>query len=299
MMTQLFWRSMVFGFAATAICSAGGMVSVGDDEKAVAEKTAAKDSETKADEESGEDSKKASLAQIAIRGLAEQCVFEPVIEAGKESTPFKLRSEPLLRYGDPTRDIGNSAVWVWMDQDVPAMFQKIEVNVHQGSNDKWTWCFANGSSQKVKCGWPQVKRQAVEADFVPLKPVPGNPEVKANSGALAFTARQLSRQFTAKDEKDELRLLPRPLLEFQSDEKDIRYGAVYAMATGTNPSMLLILQTEKTDTGERWVFRGVHTTAYRVDLQFDGKTVWEDPPQSPSEVSTWGYFFTSRPGNIK
>ena len=40
-------------------------------------------------------------------------------------------------------------------------------------------------------------------------------------------------------------------------------------------------------------------TAYSVVLQFDGKDVWEDPPQSPSEVSTWGYFFTSRPGNIK
>jgi len=170
------------------------MYCLADDEKPAADKTAVGDSETKTDEESDEDSKKASLAQIAIRGLAEQCVFEPAIEAGKESTPFKLRSEPLLRYGDPTRDIGNSAVWVWLDQDVPAMFQKIEVNVHQGSNDKWTWCFANGSSEKVKCGWPQVKRQAVEADFVPLKPVPGNPEVKANSGALALTVQATSNR---------------------------------------------------------------------------------------------------------
>ncbi len=296
---QRYLRLVAIGFTATAICTSQNMDCFAEDEKPAADKTAVVDSEPQADKSSGDDSKQASPAQIAIRKLAEQCVFEPVTKAAQETTPFELRNEPLLRYGDSAQDIGTSALWVWMDDGIPAMFQKIEVNVYQGSNDKWTWCFANGSSQKVKCGWPQVKRQGVEADFVPLKPVPGNPEVKASSNALAFTARQLSRQFAARDEVDVLRLLPRPLLEFNSEQKGISYGAVFAMATGTNPSMLLILQTEKTDDGERWMFRPVHMTSWSVVLEHDGKTICKDPGQKSSQVSTWGYFFTSRPGNIK
>ena len=294
---ELRWSAGVILFTALV---AGSPVGIADDEKPGSGKSDPARANTKVDESGakGNDEDESS-ARIHIKKMAEQCVFAFAEEPEGESAPFKLHEEPLLRYGDPARDIGASELWTWMDEDVPAMFQKIEVNVHQGSNDKWTWCFSNGSSQKVTCGWPSVRTQTVTVDPVALQPVPGNPEVKTNPAALALSARQISRKFTSRGGTNELRLMPRPLMEFKSEKKGISYGAVFGMASGTNPSMLLVLHSEKTDSGERWVFRGVHLTADSVVLEFDGKKVWEEQEQSPSNVSTWGYYFSFRDAHIK
>ena len=142
------------------------------------------------------------------------------------------------------------------------------------------------------------RNTAITAEPVPASPVPGNPDVKSTPAALTFTARQISRQFSASD-GTELRLMPRPLMEFKSEKQQIPYGAVFAYATGTNPSMLLILQVEETAAGKRWMYRPVHMTAVELTLNHDGKPIWKGVGQSPSEVSTWGYFFTYRNSAIK
>lgn len=254
-----------------------------------------------ADETSEVPAKVESPAQAAIEKMAKQCVFQPVATTGKKTSPFVLHPEPLLKYGDPTRDIGSSALWVWMDGEVPIMFQMIEVNVHQGSNNKWTWCFANASSQKLQCAWPEIRPGRLTVNEVMAVEIPESPKTKvsAPASALALTARQLSRKFTARDGDDELRLLPRPLLEFKAEAEDIPYGAVFGFATGTNPSLLLFVQGEKNDQEVIWTYRPVHMTALTVELEYDGKKIWEEAGQPPNEVSTWGYYFSFREASIK
>ena len=254
-----------------------------------------------ADETSKTPEKEVSPAQVAIRNLAKQCVFQPVAGAEGPGKPFVLHTDPLLKYGDPTRDIGSSALWVWMDGEVPAMFQKIEVNVHQGSNDKWTWCFANASSQKLECAWPEVRRGSVTVNEVPTGEIPESPKVKENApaSAMALTARQLSRKFTARDGDDELRLLPRPLLEFNAEKQNIPYGAVFGFATGTNPSIVLIIQAEKKNGEVVWTYRPMHMTALTVELEYDGQKIWQEDGQPPNAVATWGYYFSFREASIK
>lgn len=254
-----------------------------------------------ADESSEEPAKDESPAQVAIRKLAKQCVFRPIADAGTPADSFVLHPEPLLKYGDPTRDIGSSALWVWMDGEVPAMFQKIEVNVHQGSNNKWTWCFANASSRKLECAWPEVRPGSITVNEILTSRIPESPKVKESApvSAMAFTARQLSRKFTARDGDDELRLLPRPLLEFKAEKQDIPYGAVFGFATGTNPSVVLIVQAEKKNGEMIWTYRPLHMTALTVELEYDGRKVWQENGQPPNEVSTWGYYFSFREASIK
>ena len=254
-----------------------------------------------ADETSEAPEKEESPAQSAIRMLAKQCVFRAVTDSGSPTDPFVLRPEPLLKYGDPARDIGSSALWVWMDGEIPGMFQKIEVNVHQGTNNKWTWCFANAASRKLECSWPDVRRDSPKVDEVVTSEIPESPEVKESSpeSALALTARQLSRKFTARDGNDELRLLPRPLLEFKAEKQDIPYGAVFGFATGTNPSLVLIVQAEKKNGEMIWTYRPLHMTSWPVELEYDGKKIWQEAGQPQDQVSTWGYFFSFREASIK
>ena len=247
------------------------------------------------DTEKGDKEKPDSPALIAMRELAGKCSFQ--FAGDNSKPPLEVRKEPLLKYTDEAIDVAASTLWVWMDAEIPAFFQKIEVN-NRGGGSMWTYCFANANSRFVECGWSEGPKTAITAEPVPASPVPGNPEVKMTPAALTFTARQISRQFSASD-GTELRLMPRPLMEFKAEKQQIPYGAVFAFATGTNPSMLLILQVEETAAGKRWMYRPVHMTAVELNLNHDGKPIWKGVGQSPSEVSTWGYFFTYRNSAIK
>ena len=88
-------------------------------------------------------------------------------------------------------------------------------------------------------------------------------------------------------------------MKFKEEKQNVPYGAVFAYATGTNPSMLLILQVEETPAGKRWMYRPVHMTAVELILNHNCKSAWKGAPRKPDEVSTWGYFFTFRNAAIK
>ena len=247
------------------------------------------------DTKTGAEEKPDSPALKAMRELAGKCSFQITTDTSK--APLEVRKEPLLKYTDEAIDVAASTLWVWMDGEIPAFFQKIEVN-NRGGGSMWTYCFANANPSPVECRWSEGRKTAVMAEPVLASAVPGNPEVKATPAALSFTARQISRQFSASD-GTELRLMPRPLMVFKAEKQSIPYGAVFAFATGTNPSMLLILQVEETAEGSRWMYRPVHMTALPVELSHDGKSVWKGAGQAPSAVSTWGYFFTYRDAAVK
>ena len=291
-----------FGSAvfAVVLCQWSTVVNAADDEKSATPTATASQSDepkdaAKADAAKAGSVKPDSPALKAMRELAGKCSFQVI---GADSKPaLEVRKEPLLKYTDEAIDVAASTLWVWMDGEIPALFQKIEVN-NRGGGSMWTYCFANANSSPVECGWSEGRKTAVTAEPVLTSPVPGDPEVKATPAALSFTARQISRQFSASD-GTELRLMPRPLMEFKAEKQNVPYGAVFAYATGTNPSMLLILQVEETPEGKRWMYRPVHMTAVELTLNHDGKPIWKGVGQSPSEVSTWGYFFTYRNSAIK
>lgn len=238
-------------------------------------------------------------AQKAMKQLAEQCIFTVAATDKKTAVPMTLRKNPLLRYGDETRDIKDSTLWVWMNGDVPSVFQKIEVNEWPG-NPSWTWCFANATSDAVRCEWRNIANGRT-AQPVASSPVPGKQKTEGNETTWKFTARQINRQFTATAalEKNVLRPMPHPLLEFSAEEENIPYGAVFAYATGTNPDFLLILQLEKTADTMLWTYRPIHMTSVHVTLNHNDIQVWHEGDQKANQVSTWGYFFSPRDAAIK
>jgi hypothetical protein len=205
------------------------------------------------DTEKGDEEKPDSPALKAMRELASKCRFQMAPEGKPAELALEVRKEPLLKYTDEAIDVAASTLWVWMDGEIPAFFQKIEVN-NRGGGSMWTYCFANANSSPVACGWSEGPKNPITAKPVMLTPVPGDPEVKSTPAALTFAARQISRQFSASD-GTELRLMPRPLMEFKAEKQQVPYGAVFAFATGTNHSMLLILQVEETPEGKRWMYQ--------------------------------------------
>jgi len=238
-------------------------------------------------------------AQQAMRKLVQEVELTIVASQKVEARPLKLRSQPLVSYGDETRFIKDSTLWVWMDGDRPALFQKLEVNDWVAGSPLWTWCFASASPQLVEGKWPGVSNRLATKSTIAYQAIP-EAAVKENAAGWPLEARSLNRRFAAEDGPNVLRVVARPVLEFKAPDQGVPYGAVFSHARGTNPDFLLIVQVETTPAGgRRWSYAPVHMTSAKVTLKLDGREVWTDPAQKPQEVTNWGYFFTPRDPAIK
>jgi hypothetical protein len=237
-------------------------------------------------------------AQVAMRQLANETRFVTIPADGSEPRVLELRKQPVVTYGDETRFIKDSTLWVWMDGDRPAVFQKIEVNDWVEGSPQWTWCFASASPELLHGSWPgSVDRETTSGNS--YRPVPNAMMPRDNPTAWPLEARSLSRKFSARCAKDQLRLVSRPVLEFKAPKKGVPYGAVFSFATGTNPDVLLIVQVEEGPDGKLWTWAPLHMTSNDVGMTFEDEVIWDEPAQRSGDATTWGYFFTRRDPSIK
>lgn len=246
-------------------------------------------------------------AQQAMRTLVSELALTVRDDKDADPRPLKLHPQPLVSYGDETRFIKGSTLWVWLDGERPALFQKLEVNDWNNGFPLWTWCLASASPGSIEGRWPGVPGDQKTTASAPVKAIP-EATVNEDASRWALEARTFNRRFSAKtgpkkgrsEFPEVLRVIARPILEFKAPNQGVPYGAVFSHAGGTNPTVLLVVQVEtQPDGGRRWTYTPMHMTATKVTLKLDGEIVWTDPSQRAGQVTTWGYFFTRRSAAIK
>jgi hypothetical protein len=238
------------------------------------------------------DSKRA--AQVAMRELVERAEFGIVENVESGPRMLKRREKPLVTYGDETRAIKDSTLWVWMDGERPGVFVKLEVNDYSPTYPQWTWCITPANPQLTQYDFPDGGQKFTTTRGVHFQPVAGAKAPGSKSSAWSLEARSLSREFSAFTGPTQLRLVSRPVFEFKAPGQKVPYGAVFSYATGTNPDVLLILQIEETDAGQQWSYLPLHMTSADVTVKRGEEELWTEPEQRASVMSTWGYFFTKR-----
>jgi hypothetical protein len=131
-------------------------------------------------------------------------------------------------------------------------------------------------------------------------PVPGKDQRTRN-----LQMREMSRDFLVLSSNgsktNELRLMPRPLIEYASADHRVAAGAVFAQAEGTNPDCLIVIQLMERDGGKlEWVLAPVRMTSHGLVLKHKEKELWRDENQPKAgDFATWCYFFTPRDGTLK
>jgi hypothetical protein len=214
---------------------------------------------------------------------------------GDAEIPAVLRPEPLIKYGDETRNIKESTVWVWTHDSVPVAFQKIEVNVWNGPEHPfWTFCMASLSEHRLKFSWP-FRSEPFFSDPVSFQPLPGDAALPSADALLQLKLRSEARRFsifeTHGKQTFETRLLPQPMMQFSSS-KSMQKGAVFGFAIGTNPDVQLILRGvpagEQALRGEYGMAR---MTSFGVSLNYQNEQLVSLKGESPGDHGTWGYFF--------
>ena len=224
----------------------------------------------------------------AIEGFKKQAgeyVFE--VPAQPRLKPALVKT-PLLHWGNPARTGEDGAVFVWVAEGRPVVIGSIFT--YKLKEVKLKHELQSLSTEPLKATFRDQTAWTPEKAGVEFNPVPDAP-LPSDSARLRITQmRQLARQFSARmTELDktttELRLMPNPLYRYELDGKGaVIDGAIFAFAQGTDPEVLLLLETHRTaEGGRRWEYAFARFHYVSLWAFHDGKEVWsveEDPAQA-------------------
>lgn len=239
------------------------------------------------------------LAQMKSLVEATKVVFK------KDQRKPKLVATPVFRYDDQPRRFIDATMWVWTDGGRPVAFQKIEAMIHRNTNmPLWGYCFTSVSTSLLETNWAGGHRFETKEPGIVFQSIPGAPAVAERDVSKKRQVRELARGFAARalldprrNDTQELRLLPTPILEYSDPSSGRFLGSVFAFsANGTNPDLLVLFEPLKMDQKSEWQFAPARMTSGGVTVTFRDKTVWETPHVDGHDAAfaTWTFFQTPR-----
>jgi hypothetical protein len=204
--------------------------------------------------------------------------------AGGKQETLKLLGQPVLRWSNPTDGEVYGSVMLWTSHGCPEaaasiyqFFDRKQINIELVSLSESSLA-ANRNGRLRWSPDPGVK-------FVPL---PEGPAPAETTPQRHLQMRSLARRFTGlladRDNEakfSQLRLMSRPLHQYESTDGADREGAVFAFVTTTDPEILLILESRVTAKVRQWVYAAARMHYCRLQLKLDERVVWEVPRAAP------------------
>ena len=217
------------------------------------------------------------------------------LERGKSEVV--LKTEPVLRYTDPTRKQYDSGLWVW-GAGRPAAIMAIEFYPKHPGGPRWLFEIASLSPERITANCGSDLNWTAKLPGLKLQELAGAPQPAEKATARLTQIKQLQRRFAATesgtvDGHIELRSLPTPIHRYTDEAAGVVDGAIMSFANGTNPEVLLILEAHgKTGAPGVWRYSLAQMTGAEVAVQVDGKAVWKsgeaDPPATrDSYINGW------------
>lgn len=202
--------------------------------------------------------------------------------------PLEFVEQPVLIWTNADNYMG--AVFVWTSQGRPEMIGCI--GSHQNRPDKSN-VFQEFHSLSLQA-LPTVTLSH-EKRWTPSKPglamaaVEGAPRPATSERLRLTQMRNLAREFDGwmKDGEDvaQLRLLPQPIFRYQSPDRGVVDGAIFALVwKGTDPEILLVLEDRGDNSGERWDYALARFNYREMWVKRHDKELWRVPVEGTTEV---------------
>ena len=196
--------------------------------------------------------------------------------------------DAMLRFGDATRQAIDGALWK-LGSDRPQAIVAMEFT---GTEDKLqlNYEFLCLTPQKFELrtgnGWIWRPRNSA----LTFQRLPGVPAPHQSPSFRLRQMKQLAKRFSVTErlagEDFRLRLMPQPIDRYVIKETG-DFGAVFVFANGTNPEVLLLLET----VDQEWQYGLARMCGAAPMATFDGRKVWDQP--SMDEVGkSWQLDYT-------
>jgi hypothetical protein len=217
--------------------------------------------------------------QDALRAATEYIAQMELREATGQTLVERIE-RPLLTFGDKTRDNSSGTVWSWRKAGRPLAF----LEVYRGADAKGRWANAVTltSPLLVTLKTPSDASWRPERAQIAPQPIDDAPPPDRKANVRLRQMKELARRFTAHEFWDpnnsrfELRLLVQPVLRYDASEAKVQDGAAFLLAHGTNPEIVLLLESiGRDDETLGWHFSAARLGSAELHLELDGKEVWK------------------------
>jgi hypothetical protein len=206
----------------------------------------------------------------------------------KQESAVKLAAEPVLRYGDNTRQNPEAALWIWTDGGRPAAIAATEHYPDNPRDKLWLYEVASLSTGRIGAQRGSDLSWTAKEPGLILRPVPAADTPADKPVRRLAQMKTLHRRFAAHELEGvggriELRPLASPLYRYTDEAGGVLDGAIFALANGTNPEVFVVLEAGQAEgQPSAWQYGLARMTGAKTVVQLDGREVWSqegaDPP---------------------
>jgi hypothetical protein len=234
----------------------------------------------------GPEKKTATESDEQYKREAERLVNGIEVQTLHEDAWVKVEriDKPLLYYGDATRENDRGSVWGWGPKGRPVVLMELYQNTTDRT--KWVYAICNTSGKKLRArrggdSWWRENDSASE-----LMDIPGAPAPAADAALRQRQLRALAQKFTGHQFWDpdnsryELRRLDRPLHAYTDEAAGVLDGALYTLANGTNPEIMLFVEARVNPADASkpvWQYTVGRLAHAELHMEYDGKEVFSAP----------------------
>jgi len=207
--------------------------------------------------------------------------FKVISSAKGREGPIEMLPNPLLLYGDAARNNEAGTLWAWGKSGRPVAFLELYRNV--GDGQPWAHALTLTSPELIQLDTPTGHRWTPKKSHFVLQDVPDSRDVGGQPAMRLRQMKEISRRFEAHEFWDpnnsrfELRLLVQPVLRYQDEPAKLIDAAVFVLAHGTNPKVLVQIEAHAAEKSSRWKYSLVRLGSAEFHVLLDGKEVWTDP----------------------
>lgn len=221
----------------------------------------------------------------AMAGLAKKLTLKDLEEAGV--APAELIAGPLVRYDDQPRKILDGSLWAFGRHGRPIAALKVEL--YPGDLALYgvvSLCPTPINAEGNGLNWSSSK-PAFE-----LRPIPDAPTPGATERDRLTQMKTLSRRFSgfeldvAPRGRLQMRLMPKPVHRYSEPGAGIQDGAIFSLANGTNPEVLIVIESRTTGTAKTstWQYGLARLGGAELVVMLDDRQVWREPAALPPAV---------------
>lgn len=228
-----------------------------------------------ADASWGQDSndRRAEALEVTSRA-AKEYTFEL---AGPQPQALTFHPASILHWSNPVAGEVFGNVFVWTHQGRPEVI---------GSLHQWYSPLTHGSHEfhSLSTGPVRGSRDGQpvwnsERPGIELRRVPGQQAVGESPVARLRQMRAIARRFTVqKTDREavtrEMRLLAQPVYRYPTGKTSVLDGALFVFVQGTDPEVILQLETRQIDGAPQWHFALARMNSVKFVAKYDGRAVW-------------------------
>lgn len=208
-------------------------------------------------------------------------------ESREPGFPTKFAPKPIFRFSDPARGCVAAAVWKLGDTGRPKALITTELHRTTFGKSCIAYEYSSLTATKFSVRSDDIKWSA-PGTLYEFKAVPNGPVPEKTALRRLIQMREIAKRFVAVEEVDkercELRLLTQPVDRYVPSNAENADGAIFLFAFGTNPEVVLILESD----GTNWNYAaGRMTGAQSVSLMIDDVIAWQGLPLQKGNESPY------------